>query len=380
MTWLFSIIMIGYALVIILLSKEALTYPETKSVTDCDPLPFSIIINYRNEENNLPRLLESIVNQEYDYSLLQWIFINDSSTDQSIHILNSFKNNHLKLTVVLLDRVPKSASAKKDGITQAVNHITNELIITTDADCILPSRWISSYNTKYKQHKNAHFIAAPVQMQQENNLLTSLQRQEMMALQLITIGGFTYHKPFMCNGANMSFTKNAFNEVNGYHGNDHISSGDDIFLLEKLASKDVTKCHYLKSQNATVITQPKNNLIDIIAQRARWAQKGSETNSRLNKLVSFQVLTMSLLFISSPILWHFSLITDKVFLSLVLVKVFTDFTVLSIGDQIFKNVKWKFVIINFITYPFIVILIALKSLSKPQWQGRKINSLESLQE
>ena len=380
MIWLFSIIMIGYALVIILLSKEALTYPETKLTTHGDTLPFSIIINYRNEESNLPSLLESIVHQEYDFNLLQWIFINDSSTDQSQHVLSSFKEIHPKLNVLLLDRVPKSASAKKDGITQALLQAKNEHIITTDADCMLPAKWIISYDAKYKQHKNAHFIAAPVQIQEENNLLSSLQRQEMIALQLITVGSFAYNKPFMCNGANMSFTKKAFNDVNGYHGNSHISSGDDIFLLEKLASKDVTKCHYLKSPNATVNTQSKNNLKDIIAQRARWAQKGNETKSLLNKLVSFQVLTMSLLFISSPVLWYFSLITNKVFLGLVITKIFTDFITLAIGDQIFKNVKWKFAIINFIIYPFIVILIALKSLSKPQWQGRKVNSLESPQE
>ncbi|PPK96289.1 cellulose synthase/poly-beta-1,6-N-acetylglucosamine synthase-like glycosyltransferase [Nonlabens xylanidelens] len=380
MIWLFSTVMIGYVLIILLLSKEGLTYPETKAITDGTPLPFTVIINYRNEENNLPALLESIRNQEYDYSLLQWIFINDSSTDQSIHILNSFKNNHPKLTILLLERIPKSASAKKDGITQAIKQAKNKHIITTDADCILPSRWISSYNAKYQQHKNAHFIAAPVQIQEGHNLLSSLQHQEMIALQLVTIGGFAFDKPFMCNGANMSFTKKAFNDVNGYHGNDHISSGDDIFLLEKLASKDVTKCHYLKSKNATVNTQPKNNLIDIIAQRARWAQKGSETKSLLNKLVSFQVLTMSLLFISSPILWHFSLISSKTFLALVLTKAFTDFITLSIGDQIFKNVKWKVAIINFTIYPFIVILIALKSLLKPKWQGRKVNSLENPQE
>jgi len=372
--------MISYALVILWLSKEALTYPETKAITDSNLLPFTIIINYRNEENNLPTLLESIRNQEYDYNLLQWVFINDSSTDRGIQILNSFKSTHTKLDILLLDRIPKSASAKKDGITQAIKQAINKHIITTDADCILPSKWISSYNAKYQQHKNAHFIAAPVQIQQEHNLLSSLQHQEMIALQLITIGSFAYDKPFMCNGANMSFTKKAFNDVSGYSGNSHISSGDDIFLLEKLASKDITKCHYLKSQNSTVNTHSKNNLIEIIAQRARWAQKGSETKSALNKLVSLQVLVMSISFIASPILWYFSLITSKTFLALVLTKVFTDFITLSIGDQIFKNVKWKFAIINFTIYPFIVILIAIKSLTKPKWQGRKVNSLENPQE
>ena len=58
----------------------------------------------------------------------------------------------------------------------------------------------------------------------------------------------------------------------------------------------------------------------------------------------------------------------------------TDVIVLVIGDQFFENVNWKFVGINFLLYPFLVLLIALKSLSKPQWQGREINASTSPQD
>jgi hypothetical protein len=168
--------------------------------------------------------------------------------------------------------------------------------------------------------------------------------------------------------------------VNGYEDNLHISSGDDIFLLEKLAAEDVMKCHYLKNPEAVVTTFSKKYLKEVILQRARWAQKGSETKSLLNKLVSFQVLLMSLLFVCSPILWYFSLLTDQMLIGILITKAFTDVIVLVIGDQFFENVNWKFVGINFLLYPFLVLLIALKSLSKPQWQGREINASTSPQD
>ena len=285
MSGLFFIIVFGYALVILLLSKELLTYPATKIDPTLKQLPFSIIINYRNEENRLPALLDSVKKQEYSFEKTQWIFVNDKTTDHSHEILQSFTAQHPEIPIVLLDRIPKSASGKKDGITQALGSSKHPHILTTDADCI-PAGWIASYNAIYHKHTNAHFIAAPVVIQQENTLLTALQQQEMMALQLITAGSFSYRQPFMCNGANMSFTKEAFYEVNGYEGNQHISSGDDIFLLEKLAAEDVMKCHYLKSSAAIVTTFPKLDVKSMIDQRARWAQKGSETKSMLNKLLS----------------------------------------------------------------------------------------------
>jgi biofilm PGA synthesis N-glycosyltransferase PgaC len=67
MSGLFFIIVFGYALVILLLSKELLTYPATKIDPTLKQLPFSIIINYRNEENRLPALLESVKKQEYSF-------------------------------------------------------------------------------------------------------------------------------------------------------------------------------------------------------------------------------------------------------------------------------------------------------------------------
>jgi cellulose synthase/poly-beta-1,6-N-acetylglucosamine synthase-like glycosyltransferase len=380
MSGLFFIIVFGYALVILLLSKELLTYPATKIDPTLKQLPFSIIINYRNEENRLPALLESVKKQEYSFEKTQWIFVNDKATDHSLEILQSFRAQHPEIQMLLLDRVQKSASGKKDGITQALGSSKYPHILTTDADCILPAGWIASYNAIYHKHTDAHFIAAPVVIQQENTLLTALQQQEMMALQLITAGSFSYRQPFMCNGANMSFTKEAFYEVNGYEGNQHISSGDDIFLLEKLAAEDVMKCHYLKSTAAIVTTFPKLDVKSMIDQRARWAQKGSKTKSMLNKLLSFQVLLMSILFISSPLLWCFSLITNQMFIGVLAIKAFTDTIVLVIGDQFFEGVKWKFAVVNFLIYPFLVVMIAFSSLSKPQWQGRAVNAPTSPQD
>jgi hypothetical protein len=40
-------------------------------------------------------------------------------------------------------------------------------------------------------------------------------------------------KGFMCNGANLAYTKTFFQELNGFDGNDKIASGDDVFYCRK---------------------------------------------------------------------------------------------------------------------------------------------------
>lgn len=307
MMFIIIVISLGYLFVILGLVLEGFTYKArphraSKPSVSSD-YSFSIIINYRNEAQNLQALLQSITELNYDYAKTEFIFINDDSTDSSLNLLQSFKSVHYKISIHLINRKVKSASAKKDGITQALEIAKHEHIICTDADVILPQRWLMAYEKHYQLLPDLHFIAGPVEMIHSNNVLSQLQHSEMVALQMTTIGGFSIRQPFMCNGANMSFTKTAFKEVNGYQGNDHISSGDDIFLLEKLAAEDVLKCSYLKSQDAVVKTFPKSSWKKMIHQRVRWSQKGKSTKSTLNKLVSFQVLMMNLLFILAPFLW-----------------------------------------------------------------------------
>jgi biofilm PGA synthesis N-glycosyltransferase PgaC len=371
MTYLVCLLIFGYAFVILLLSKEALAYRNTRTDKRLPQLPFTIIVNYRNEESNLPHQLESIERLNYLRQNFQLVFVNDDSTDSSQMILKHFKKEHPEIHIQLLDRKAQSASAKKDGITQALEGETQEHIIITDADCQLPEDWLHSYNTKYHEQPDSHFIAGPLEIATQNSVLGRLQASEMIALQVAGIGSFSYRQPFLCNGANMSFTKNAFLEVNGYQGNDHISSGDDIFLLEKLSAEDVMKCHYLKSREAIVTTAPKTTWMQMVAQRARWAQKGSKTKSLLNKLVSFQVLFMNVLLLISPVLLLLDLISQKLWVAVILVKFFTDFIALLVGRQLFENENWaKSFFISFLLYPFAVVHIAIKSLRSNTWKGR----------
>ncbi len=338
MSWII-IIPIFYLFLVLGLALEAHTMSyitlDQKSVGS--NFTFSIIINYRNEAINLPGLLNSISQLDYNLDLVEFIFVNDDSSDSSTQIIGKFKNENRQFIMHLIDRVPRTASAKKDGITQALQIAKHDHIITTDADCVLPKLWLKCYNECYTKFPRAHFIAAPVFIEPVNSFIGYLQSHEMVALQMITMGAFQIKRPFMCNGANMSFKKQAFYQVGGYEGNDHISSGDDIFLLEKLWQLDSEHCIYLKNAQATVKTKPKRTLKETIAQRTRWAQKGTETSSLLNKVVSFQVWTMSVLFIVAPLLFFVDLINSRVLITIYALKILTDVLVLFLGKQFFNH-------------------------------------------
>ncbi|WP_338350543.1 glycosyltransferase [Nonlabens tegetincola] len=374
---LILVVVLGYFFIITSLSLEAHSYrPERhfnhKKLKLNPPTGFSVLICYRNEAGNLLKLLNALVDLNKDRLDVEFIFINDESTDHSESIINKFSS---RLNMINLNRVKQSASGKKDCIEQGIAKSKFSHIVTIDADCTPHKNWLQSYKQFYDSYPEAHFVSGPVEIKSKNKLNEQLQRLEMKALQLTGIGAYGWKKPFLANGANMSFTKEVFYQVNGYAGNNHISSGDDIFLLEKCCEVDSARCYFIKDKDALVFTEPVQTLHNTINQRARWAQKGTHTSSMLNKLVAVQVLFMSVLFILAPFLLWMQLISIELFLTIYFLKLIADYISNFIYDHHFKGHKeWKWLLPVYFTYPFLVLLITYKSLFKITWRGRSLNT------
>src|SRR5206468_11041876 len=111
---------------------------------------------------------------------------------------------------------------KKKAIEIAISKAKGELIVITDADCLVPLTWLSSI-VKFYETFNPVFIAAPVTFYEEDNFLKVFQSLDFMTLQGIT--GASVYKKFhqMCNGANLAYQKKIFYEVDGFRGIDKIA-------------------------------------------------------------------------------------------------------------------------------------------------------------
>ena len=82
----------------------------------------------------------------------------------------------------------------------------------------------------------------------------------------------------MCNGANLAYEKKGFFEVNGFGGIDHIASGDDMLLMQKIDKRFPGKVSYLLSNEAIVSTQAAKTWKEFFSQRIRWASKATNYN------------------------------------------------------------------------------------------------------
>ncbi len=95
----------------------------------------------------------------------------------------------------------------------------------------------------------------------------------------------------MSNGANLAFSRNAFLQVKGYEGIDHLASGDDYLLMMKMHRAFPGKIAYLKAEKAIVTTAPQPDWRHFMNQRIRWAYKsGKYDDQKLTAILSLVYL------------------------------------------------------------------------------------------
>ncbi len=231
----------------------------------------SVIVPARNEALNIGNCLQSLINQYYPRALTEIIVVNDFSTDQTAARVLEYGNQCKLLN--LSDYVPDSLNSyKKKAIETGIMYSGGELIICTDADCTMGPEWISTLVSAY-QKDGLQFIAAPVKINVNRSALSVFQALDFISLQGIT-GAAVYKNLYpMCNGANLAYTRTAYNAVGGFADIDHIASGDDMLLMKKIQASFPGKSGYLKDVQAIVCTAPAENIKAFFNQRIRWASK-----------------------------------------------------------------------------------------------------------
>lgn len=330
-----------------------------KSSTD---VKVSIVIAFRNEASNLPSLLNDLNKLSYPVDLLDVILVNDHSDDESLSIAQNTDLKFSKQVLSLADGV----EGKKSAINLGVKNSDSELIITTDADCKVQHNWVNVIANFYKS-TNAKLIAGPVAMKSDNSLWQNMQQIEFASL--IGSGGVFIEKgnPVMCNAANMAFNRLTYNEFNA--NNDASVSGDDVFLMHHIHSKYPSKVRFLKSTEASVLTNGLNDFGSFIQQRLRWAGKWKHYKDKNTKVMAFAIWGLNFAFILAPFL-----IPVYYFMVLFVVKSLLEFLFLKkVMDLSLQKIQISAFLCLLIFYPiYVVVFGAISGKLKYNWKGRNV--------
>ena len=236
---------------------------------------FSIVIPARNEAANIENCIAGILAQNYPSHLFELIVIDDFSEDETANIVGSIALQYNNVRLLRLQDFTKDENIvayKKRAIEIAIEQANHPWIVTTDADCSFTNNWLASYDAYIKEH-NCVMIAAPVSYKNTGSFLSVFQVLDFISLQGITAAAVGSGSHTLCNGANLCYSKEAFESVGKFSGIDHLPSGDDMLLMHKMKKSYPEKIGYLYAQDTVVTTAPSATLDLFIQQRIRWSSK-----------------------------------------------------------------------------------------------------------
>jgi cellulose synthase/poly-beta-1,6-N-acetylglucosamine synthase-like glycosyltransferase len=335
----------------------------------------SVIVPARNEAANIERILNDLLAQSYPAHLTEIWIIDDHSADATTELAARYTDPRVRL--IRLQEVLKQdevvGSYKKKAIEEGIFRSGGELIVTTDADCSMQSGWLNAI-VGYLEFSGAQMVVAPVLIKDQSGLLGKFQALDLVGMMGIT--GATLHLgfPTMCNGANLAFRKAAFYEVGGYEGNTGTTSGDDLFLMHKMAAKWKRGVRFLKNGNAIVETLPQQTLRSFIAQRMRWASKSPHYDDWKIKANLLLVYLFNLSIVTSLVMALLRSEFWPILIFQISVKLTADFVFLSETSAFFhrRNLMWLFLPMEVFHILYIVVIGFAGNFIQVNWKGRKV--------
>lgn len=264
--WILIILVSVYVLLILISIAGFFKKPAEQEKKD---FRVSVILPVRNEEKNLDIVIPSLLAQRHPY--YEIIIANDHSSDRTKEIAEKYIQQFpgkIKWT-----ESEEGCYGKKQALLKGINEASGEIIFTTDADCVHHREWLSKMAAAFGNEK-IKMAAGTVLIKKPSSFFEHIQQLDQLSLTAVSAGTMRMGWPLMCSGANLAFRKKDFYATGKYKGHLHEKSGDDVFLMFRMAD-DLGKeaIDFSVSPETAVQTTPSYSVSAFLSQHLRWGEK-----------------------------------------------------------------------------------------------------------
>ena len=317
----------------------------------------------RNEEQNIESCLQSLNNLDYPEGKIEILIVDDSSTDKTLSTASNFIHGKQKFRIMHLEENDQAKlKGKVRAMAEGIKFTKGEIILTTDADCVVDPLWAKTIASYYTDDVG---VVNGFTTQQVEGSFSGMQAIDFIYLLFIASGTINLGKPISCIGNNMSFRKVAYNETGGFE-NLPFSVTEDFLLLNSIKKLKKYKVIYPLDKNSLVTSNAASSISELFNQKKRWAVGGIDTPPIGLGLMLWSFLT-NLFLLSTPFFFSANLLYLAIF------KIATDFFVLLPAHQqlgLQKNLKYFLVFeIYYIIY-VIILPFAVLFNKKVKWKDR----------
>ena len=324
----------------------------------------NVILAARNEEDNIDACLDSLAALHYS-GPMEIIIVDDQSTDATPAIINKWKERAPRLRFIRTEGVIHNLRGKANAIAQALECSDGEIILTTDADCVVQPNWVER---TVEQYVAGTGCVCGFTLIKTDSQFSGMQALDWAYLLTVASAGVGWNNPLSAVGNNMSYRRAAYEEVGGYQGVG-FSVTEDFALLKAIAYKTDWKVRYAVEPSTLVWSKPCANLKELYRQKKRWGRGGLDS-----PFAGFAVMSVGFIMNVVILLLPFLGLPLWAWLCGVLGKFIGDLFLLSWPLGRFGQMKWlKYFILFELYYVIYVTLLPFVVLlgGKVVWKGRK---------
>jgi len=236
----------------------------------------SVIIPARNEEHTIADCVASVA--ACPYPRLGILVVNDRSSDNTAAVLEQLQQRYPIVRVLTRESEPSNPNlqGKAGALHLGALHAGGELLLFTDADCVVPPSWISELARCFADP--AVGLVASFTLIRPQGLFAWLQSAEWLLLHTAASAGVGLGHALGCFGNNLAVRARAYWSTGGY---EHIPfSVTEDLALQQAVQRAGWRLRYHCAPESLVWTLPAPTLRDYLQQRRRWARGGLQLGWR----------------------------------------------------------------------------------------------------
>lgn len=273
----------------------------------------------RNEEKDVSELIECLIAQNYPTEMFEILIVNDRSTDRTEEIIKDYAAKYKNISYITITETNHNLMGKQNALDIGIRAAKGEIILLTDADCIIPNLWVRSM-VKMFNSPNVGLVVGKTEIYEPKTFWDRFQvlfhRLNIEIAQVsIMVGKYTSGM-----GNNLGVSKSAYISIGGYP-----KLGKSI-LDDEILVRGVAKAGYeLRAavyKDSIVHTKPMPDLKSLQKQHIRWIDGGlhykSPTRFGILTYYIFNIYIIYLLFVGA-------VFRDYYAFACVVVKILSDF-------------------------------------------------------
>lgn len=325
----------------------------------------SIVIAARNEEKNIGACLQSLAHLEYPTAKLEIIVVNDNSTDSTVDIIRDYVITHPSIKTLTARQGTDRLRGKANAIAQGIDVSSGEIILMTDADCMVPQSWV---RTTVQNYSDDIGVVAGLTLLHPTGWFAGMQSLDWAYILALASAAMALNYPLSCIGNNFSFRRKAYDEVGGYRGI-QFSVTEDFALFKAMTLSRRWGYRYPLEKEALVFSNACATILELYRQKRRWGVGGKDMP--LSAITLMVVAFLMHLFLLSFL--FFAISPSVLFVGLIL-KFGSDFAVLFMPlHRTGQARQLKYFLIFELYYIVYVVLLPFAVFlgGRVVWKGRK---------